>query len=49
MKNHILKIILKNRENRSIWELLSLTKFYQNCSTQEFKYAMGLEFVFRNE
>lgn len=44
MKNEILKILLKPIAERSIAELTELINFWRNCSTQEFKYAMGLEY-----
>ncbi len=48
MKNEILQIILKPKESRSLWELFLLIQFYSNCSAQQFKYAMGLEYNLRN-
>lgn len=49
MKNKYLKIILKKREDRNIGELLTMIRFYQNCTAQEFKYAMGLDYKFNIE
>lgn len=48
MKNEILKIILKPTASRGLWDLLKLMQFYDTCSAQEFKYAMGLEYHLRN-
>lgn len=44
MSNKILKIILKPIKERNIGELLAMIRFYQKCTDQEFKYAMGLEY-----
>jgi hypothetical protein len=49
MKNEILKIILKPLSERSIADLTELINFWQNCTRQEFKYAMGLEYHLHNE
>lgn len=49
MPNKILKIILKPNSGRSLWELLELIQFYNTCTSQQFKYAMGLEYHLRNE
>lgn len=44
MKNRYLKIILKDREKRTISELVSLIKFYTNCSREEFNYAIMIDY-----
>jgi hypothetical protein len=42
MKNEILKILLKNREERSISESLKLIGFWRNCDLPSLKYAWML-------
>jgi len=49
MPQKILKIILKNREKRNIGELLNMVKFYRNCTDQQFRYAMNLEYHLTNK
>lgn len=48
MPNQMLKIILKPMSKRTLAELTYTIKFYQTCSQQEAKYAMGLELKFKN-
>lgn len=49
MPNKILRIVLKPKDKRSIGELLAMVRFYRNCTSQQFKYAMGLEYYFTNK
>lgn len=49
MPNQLLKIILKPMSKRTIADLAYTIKFYQSCSQQEAKYAMGLELKLKNE
>lgn len=44
----MLKIILKPMSERSLFELTYTIKFYQKCSAQEAKYAVGLELKLQN-
>lgn len=36
-------------KERKLWELLYMIKFYKNSTSQEFKYAMGLEYYFSDK
>ncbi len=43
MPNYILKTLIKNPLERTIYEILDLMTYWEKCSEQELKYALMID------